>query len=118
MEFEAALAQEALGVFGRTGLTPSQLADGLTEALIAADEERSLRLGAEKAEKSLFAGLTDCQTTRESWVSAYVRVRDALRVLADAADVVGVKYFDTDTMDPEVEAMQKATQAARSVMEN
>lgn len=27
MEFEAALAQEAIGVFGRTGLTPSQLAD-------------------------------------------------------------------------------------------
>jgi hypothetical protein len=69
MDFEAALGQEALGVFGRTGLTPSQLADGLTEALIIAGEERSLRLGAEKAEKTLFEGLTDCQTTRDSWVS-------------------------------------------------
>lgn len=90
MEFEAALAQEALGVFGRTGLTPSQLADGLTE----------------------------CKEVRQSWVDAYVKMRDTLRALADAADVVGVKYFDTDTMDPEVEAMQKATQAARAALEN
>lgn len=50
MEFEAALAQEALGVFERTGLTPSQLADGLTE----------------------------CQEVRQSWVDAYVKMRNAL----------------------------------------
>lgn len=47
MEFEAALAQEAVGVFGRTGLTPSQLADGLTE----------------------------CQEVRQSWVDQYVKMR-------------------------------------------
>jgi hypothetical protein len=42
--------------------------------------------------------------------------RDALRKLADAADDVGVKFFDTDTMDPLVEKMQAATQAARCAL--
>ena len=90
MEFEAALAQEALGIFGRTGLTPSQLADGLAE----------------------------CKEIRQTWVDGYAKLRDALRALADAADAVGVRYFDADTMDPEVEAMQKAIQAARAALEN
>lgn len=43
-------------------------------------------------------------------------LRSALGVLADAADVVGVKYFDTDTMDPEVEDMQTATSGARALL--
>lgn len=43
-------------------------------------------------------------------------LRAALRVLADAADVVGVKYFDTDTMDPEVEDLQAATLGARALL--
>jgi hypothetical protein len=42
--------------------------------------------------------------------------RDALRKLADAADDVGVKFFDTDTMDPLVEKMQAATEAARRAL--
>lgn len=41
----------------------------------------------------------------------------ALRNLANAADSVGVKFFDTDTMEPEVEAMQQATKAARAALE-
>lgn len=41
--------------------------------------------------------------------------RDLLE-LANAADAVGVRFFDTDTMEPEVEAMQKATQAARAAL--
>ena len=40
----------------------------------------------------------------------------ALLTLADAADVVGVKYFDTDDMSPEVSAMQKATLEARAAL--
>lgn len=41
---------------------------------------------------------------------------EALEELADAADEVGVNHFDTDTMDPYVQAMQAATQAARSII--
>ena len=39
-----------------------------------------------------------------------------LQKLADAADDVGVRFFDTDTMDPLVEAMREATRAARKVL--
>lgn len=42
--------------------------------------------------------------------------RGALLNLANAADAVGVRFFDTDTMEPEVEAMQTATQAARAAL--
>lgn len=45
------------------------------------------------------------------------KAEDALQALADAADELGVRYFDTDTMEPEVEAVQKATLAAREVLE-
>lgn len=41
----------------------------------------------------------------------------ALRTLANAADDVGVKFFDTDTMDPVVERMQAATLAARALLD-
>ncbi len=43
-------------------------------------------------------------------------MREALERLADAADYVGVYYFDTDAMSPEVEEMQAATQAARAAL--
>ena len=43
-------------------------------------------------------------------------IREALRKLADAADAVGVRYFDTDTLDPPVQDMQTATQHARAVL--
>jgi len=43
-------------------------------------------------------------------------IRAAALALADAADDVGVKYFDTDTMSPEVEAMKKATLTLRSLL--
>lgn len=49
-------------------------------------------------------------------VSEIGRLRAALLALANAADEVGVKFFDTDTMEPEVEAMQKATLAARAAL--
>ena len=44
------------------------------------------------------------------------KLREALENLANAADTVGVSYFDTDTMDPEVEAMQSATNIARAAL--
>lgn len=44
------------------------------------------------------------------------RLRGALLNLANAADGVGVRFFDTDTMEPEVEVMQEATQAARAAL--
>lgn len=46
------------------------------------------------------------------------KLRERLEALADAADVVGVKYFDTDTMPPEVEDMQRATQTARALLKS
>lgn len=44
------------------------------------------------------------------------RLREALLRLANAADHVGVKFFDTDTMEPEVEELQEATMAARAAL--
>jgi hypothetical protein len=41
---------------------------------------------------------------------------EVLMELANAADAVGVAHFDTDTMSDEVMRMQKATQAARSLL--
>lgn len=41
---------------------------------------------------------------------------EAVKALADAADGVGVRFFDTDTLEPEVEAMQRATKFARAVI--
>lgn len=43
-------------------------------------------------------------------------VREALAELANAADDVGVRFFDADTIPAEVERMQRATIAARAVM--
>jgi hypothetical protein len=43
-------------------------------------------------------------------------LEEAAKALADAADDVGVKFFDTDTMEPEVERMQKATLAIRALI--
>ena len=41
---------------------------------------------------------------------------EALRNLANAADDVGVRYFDTDTADPLVAALIKATEDARAAI--
>lgn len=43
-------------------------------------------------------------------------LRAHLLALTNAADAVGVQYFDTDTMDAEVEAMLSATRAANAVL--
>ena len=43
-------------------------------------------------------------------------VLEALIRLADAADAVGIRFFDTDTMEPEVEEMQAATKVARRAL--
>lgn len=44
-------------------------------------------------------------------------LRAELLALANAADDVGVGFFDTDDLPPEVDAMQKATLAARAALE-
>lgn len=41
---------------------------------------------------------------------------EALTELTNAADDVGVSHFDTDTMDPDVQALQMATQEARAAL--
>jgi hypothetical protein len=43
-------------------------------------------------------------------------LEEALGALANAADNVGIAFFDSDDMPPEVDAMQSATQAARAVL--
>ena len=45
------------------------------------------------------------------------RAEGLLEALANAADVVGVAYFDSDDLSPEVEAMQSATLAARAFLD-
>ena len=47
---------------------------------------------------------------------ALARLCYAAQRLADAADAVGVKYFDTDELSPEVEEMQAATLALRELI--
>ena len=49
-------------------------------------------------------------------LAAIARHRDALRDLANAADAVGVRYFDSDDPSDEVQAMQAATIFAREVL--
>jgi hypothetical protein len=44
------------------------------------------------------------------------RLQFALQRLADAADCVGVKHFDTDWLSDEVQELQAATHAARLVL--
>lgn len=44
------------------------------------------------------------------------RWKTALQTLADAADDVGVRYFDSDDPSDEVQAMQAATINAREVL--
>lgn len=44
------------------------------------------------------------------------KMREALKRLADACDVVVVTYFDTDTMSDEVPIMQAATRDARAAL--
>jgi hypothetical protein len=41
---------------------------------------------------------------------------EALSCLCNAADDVGVRFFDTDTEEPEVTAMRLATESARAVL--
>lgn len=43
-------------------------------------------------------------------------LREALKNLADAADNVGIRFFDTDDLPPEVERLQSATLAARAAL--
>jgi hypothetical protein len=45
------------------------------------------------------------------------RLRAALLDLANASDTVGITYFDTDDMPPNVVRMQQATTAARAALE-
>ena len=44
------------------------------------------------------------------------RLREAAKRLADAADAVGIAYFDTDTLDDDVLEMQEATLLVRSAL--
>jgi hypothetical protein len=63
--------------------------------------------------------IADCERLSETLSEKNELLSDmlaALRKLADSADDVGVKFFDTDTLDPLVEALQAATQAARDVI--
>lgn len=49
-------------------------------------------------------------------IAAAPQILEALQRLANAADDVGVRFFDTDTEEPEVTAMRLATEQARAVI--
>jgi hypothetical protein len=57
-----------------------------------------------------------CRATLAERDAERLRLVEALQRLADAADMVGVKFFDTDTMDEPVEEMQAAAQEARAAL--
>jgi len=52
----------------------------------------------------------------ETYAASEAKLVDALRKLADAADGVGVRHFDTDWLSDEVQAMKDATLHARDVL--
>lgn len=43
-------------------------------------------------------------------------LQEVLQRLVSAADAVGVKHFDTDTMSPEVTELQEATESAKKLL--
>lgn len=49
-------------------------------------------------------------------VNAFEPMREALLRLANAADRVGMRHFDTDDNSPEVEEMSEATLNARAAL--
>lgn len=53
---------------------------------------------------------------RNTLATEKTRAEAALRALANAADDVGVEFFDTEDLHPLVQAMQDATQHARDVL--
>lgn len=56
--------------------------------------------------------------TRDEVVTLLAAAKAGMRAkeLADACDDVGVRFFDTDTMEPEVQRMQEATEAVREIL--
>jgi predicted RNase H-like nuclease (RuvC/YqgF family) len=56
------------------------------------------------------------QTERDQLKASVAALQMNATKLANACDEVGVKYFDTDTMDPLVEAMQRETLIVRETL--
>jgi len=69
--------------------------------------------GLESEIARLTAALKKANEQAEHFERAWYLRGDLLNALANAADDVGVKHFDSDCLPPEVEAMQDATSAAR-----
>ena len=65
---------------------------------------------------ALLRELADGCNSPAQTLAAIARHREALRDLANAADAVGVRYFDSDDPSDEVQAMQAATINAREVL--
>lgn len=76
-------------------------------------ERESLRDEAAALLRELLAD--GCNSPAQT-LAAIARHREALRDLANAADAVGVRYFDSDDPSDEVQAMQAATINAREVL--
>lgn len=92
--------------------SPEQL-HAYGEACAAAERERLrdlLRLVADEPNIDKALALADAEA------DPVARHREALRDLANAADAVGVRYFDSDDPSDEVQAMQAATINAREVL--
>jgi ribosomal protein L29 len=65
--------------------------------------------------KTLDAELTRLRAENAAQLAELHRISDALRDLANAADAVGVRYFDSDDLSDEVRTMLAATITARLV---
>jgi iron-sulfur cluster repair protein YtfE (RIC family) len=71
-----------------------------------------------KRENDAASDIIKALTRERDEARARVKVlEEALRELADASDTVGIAYFDTDDMPPNVVRMQQATIAARSALQ-
>lgn len=99
--------------------SPEQL-HAYGEACAAAERERLrdlLRLVADEPNIDKALALADAEADPVArHLAAIARHREALRDLANAADAVGVRYFDSDDPSDEVQAMQAATINAREVL--
>lgn len=109
-ELEATV--QSMGVSAYAAINPANWQTGdISDAARLAHYEKTLN---EIADKNEHINVLE-DTFRETY-ARIAELKARLLDLANAADEVGVNYFDTDTMEIDVENMQRATLAARTAL--
>lgn len=96
-------------------MTPAELRARWAELLTEADRVGEMDYPEAEADMNKLCDQADLCDALADAKEREAKLREAALALANAADDVGVRFFDTDTMEPEVEAMQAATLAVRKV---